>query len=90
VTVSPNVLFQELQGESVLLNLDNDRYFGLDDVGTRMWHLLSEHGDVVTVLQHLLTEYAGEVDEPTLRRDLADLISGLCAAGLVTVQGDSR
>jgi hypothetical protein len=87
VRVSPNVLFQELGEDSVLLNLDNDRYYGLDDVGTRMWKLLAAHGDVARVVEDLLAEYAGEVDEGTLRRDLGELIGRLAEAGLLTVEG---
>lgn len=90
VRTSANVLFQELEGEAVLLNLDNDRYYGLDDVGTRMWQLLEKHGDLATVLEHLLAEYAGEVDESTLRQDLGELVGKLAAAGLLTVEADSR
>jgi hypothetical protein len=86
VGLAPGVLFRDLGDESVLLNLDNDRYYGLDDVGTRMWQLLAELGAVDAVVARLLEEYAGQVDEPTLRRDLEELIATLVAAGLVTVE----
>ena len=86
ISVASNVLFKELGGESVLLNLDNDRYYGLDDVGTRMWHLLAEHGEVAKVVSCLLAEYGGQVDESTLRRDLAELITKLGELGLLTVE----
>jgi hypothetical protein len=85
VTIPESVLFQELEGESVLLNLADDRYYGLDDVGTRMWQLLAEDGEVATVVKRLQAEYGGEVDEATLRRDLGALIERLAGAGLVTV-----
>jgi len=86
VTVSPNVLCQVLGDESVLLNLDDDRYYGLDDVGTRMWQLLAEDGDVATVVTQLLTTYGAQVDEATLRDDLGALIARLTAAGLLRVE----
>ena len=86
VALAPGVLFRDLGDESVLLNLDNDRYYGLDDVGTRMWQLLAELGEVDAVVARLLEEYHGQVDEPTLRRDLEGLIAKLTAAGLVTVE----
>ena len=35
VVVPPGVLVNVIDGESVLLNLKNERYFGLDEVGTR-------------------------------------------------------
>ena len=37
--VPAHVLIRHLEGESVLLNLDSERYFGLDATGTRMWQL---------------------------------------------------
>jgi hypothetical protein len=37
VTVPDDVLISQLQEESVILNLDSERYYGLDDVGTRFY-----------------------------------------------------
>ena len=36
-----DVLISNLQEESVILNLDSERYFGLDDVGTRFLSVLN-------------------------------------------------
>lgn len=36
VTISAEVLFQEVGGEAVLLDLKSASCFGLDDVGTRI------------------------------------------------------
>jgi hypothetical protein len=84
VTISPDVLFQELNGESVLLDLKTERYFGLDDIGTSMWRLLESNGRVEAACTRLLQQY--EVDETTLRDDLAELIDKLAEAGLLSVQ----
>jgi hypothetical protein len=85
VEISPEALFQELEGETVLLNLQNERYYGLDDVGTRMWQLLAENGDVAAAFAQLLKEY--DVDAVRLEADLATLIGRLAEAGLLTVTG---
>ena len=37
VRANDEVLFQELHGEGVLLNLKTGVYFGLDPVGARIW-----------------------------------------------------
>ena len=84
VAIPPDVLFQELEGACVLLNLDTERYYSLDDVGTRMWQVMAEHNDVATVVEQLLDEY--DVHEATLRHDLANLIAELTEEGLITVQ----
>jgi hypothetical protein len=83
VQISSDVLYQELDGESVLLDLKSERYFGLDDVGTRIWMLLGERGDPAFVCAQLAAEY--DAEEATLRRDVAELIAKLAEAGLVTV-----
>jgi hypothetical protein len=84
VTISPELLVQQLEDETVLLDLQSERYFGLDDVGTRMWRLLAEHREVLPVYERLLKTY--QVDDATLRHDLAAFIDRLADAGLVTVE----
>jgi hypothetical protein len=81
VVVSPDVVSQELDGETVLLDLRSEQYYVLDDVGTRMWQLLTTLPDLAAVCAQLLEEY--EVDEPTLRRDLSALIAKLAEVGMV-------
>jgi hypothetical protein len=84
VTKSTNTLFQEVGGEGVLLNLDTERYYVLDDVGMRMWQMLADDGDVTTALDQLLAEY--DVDRATLSHDLIRLIGELEEAGLLVVE----
>jgi hypothetical protein len=82
VKPSPNVVFQEIEGEMVLLDLDGDHYFSLDEVGARVWTLLGEHeGDAERVIEAMLGEF--DVDQATLRRDLEALLEQLSRAGLV-------
>jgi hypothetical protein len=84
VSISEHVLFQAIEGEGVLLDMAAEQYFGLDDVGTRIWQLLTEEGDTGKVLAQLLKIY--DADEVTLRRDLANLIDQLRHDGLVRVE----
>ena len=83
VRITPNVLHQEMGGETVLLNLANEKYFGLDFVGTRMWQLLNETQSANDVVTRLTEEY--DVPTEQLRADVARLINELVAAGLVSL-----
>jgi hypothetical protein len=83
-TVPPDVLVQELQGESVLLNLRSGRYYGLDEVGTRMWAALTASDSLRAAFESLLSEYA--VDADRLQGDLLALVENLVGHGLVEVQ----
>jgi Coenzyme PQQ synthesis protein D (PqqD) len=76
------VVTQEIEGELVLLDLENNTYYALDEVGARCWALLGEQDALDGVVAAMLEEY--DVDEATLRRDLDVLLEELRAAGLVT------
>jgi len=81
IQIAPDVLFQEVSGETVLLDLESERYFGLDAVGTRIWTLLGEGARIGAVVDTLLQEY--EVERATLESDVEELIVRLSEAGLV-------
>lgn len=83
IRVGHDVHFQEVNGEAVLLNLENSTYFGLDEVGTRMWQLLAQHGQVEPAFRVLLQEY--DVSEERLEQDLVSLVDELEAHGLLEV-----
>jgi hypothetical protein len=85
VRVNESVLFQELQGEAVLLHLDSGMYFGLDPVGTRMWQLIAEHERLADVAGAIVAEF--EVSDDQCAIDLLALVEKLEDRGLVTVAG---
>jgi hypothetical protein len=80
IAVAPDVVFRELEGEAVILNLESGIYFGLDEVGTRIWQLIGEHGALQKVFDMMCDEY--EVVPDALERDLLGLVDELCANGL--------
>ena len=83
IRVPRDVLISRLQEESVLLNLDNESYYGLDDVGTRMLSVLNSSDSVQSAWLQLVDEY--DVDREVLRDDLVSLVERLLEQGLVEV-----
>ncbi len=77
------VLVRQLGRESVLLNLDTESYFGLDDVGARMLDVLVASPGLDEAFATLLSEF--DVDPAQLRSDLEAFVSRLERAGLVRV-----
>jgi hypothetical protein len=84
VRVPDDVLISNLQDESVILNLNSERYFGLDDVGTRMLTVLSTSSSIETAYETLRDEY--DVDREVLRADLLSLVEQLVEQGLVKIE----
>ncbi len=78
---SGEVLHQELEGETVLLDLNSERYFGLDPTGTRIWALLLEHQRPEAVIERMAQEF--DADEAQLRGDVTELLTRLLDEGLI-------
>jgi Coenzyme PQQ synthesis protein D (PqqD) len=83
VSVPGHVLVRFLDKEAVLLNIETERYFGLDETGARMWQLATTAANIDTAYQALLSEY--DVDAQTLREHLSELLEKLADNGLLTV-----
>ncbi len=74
---------RQIEGECVLLNIDNERYFGLNEVGTRMWTTLTSAQSIQAAYEALLYEY--QVDAEQLQQDLQSLVEELAKNGLIEV-----
>ena len=84
ISIPSDVLFHDLDGEAVLLNLQSGKYFGLDSIGTRIWNLIAEHHTLPVTYHILMEEY--DVDAERLRADLLALVDQLAAHGLVSLE----
>jgi hypothetical protein len=80
ITKPDHVLVQEIGDEVALLNVKNETYFALDDVGTRMWTHLTSGATVQEAHELLLAEY--DVDPDRLHDDLQALIRELVSNDL--------
>jgi len=83
VAVPQHVLVRFLDNESVFLNLETERYFGLDETGTRMWQLVTAAPTIDTAYQQLRDEY--DVEPELLRENLDELLSRLVDNGLLRI-----
>ena len=81
VRVPDEVLISNLQEESVILNLDSERYYGLDHVGTRFLSVLNTSDSIEAAYEVLRDEY--DIDSQNLRQDLLELVEDLVKQGIL-------
>jgi hypothetical protein len=86
VTVPDDVLISHLEGESVILNLESERYYGLDDFGTRFLSVVTTSESIEAAYERILPEY--HVDPQVLRDDLLSLVNNLSDQGLIKIAQD--
>jgi len=78
-----HVLVRFVDRESVLLNLETEQYFGLDETGTRMWQLVTAAPNIDDAYRELLEEF--DVEPELLRSNMMELLSRLVDSGLLRV-----
>ena len=75
IRIRKDVVFRDLEGEMVLLNLATGVYFGLDPVGTRIWALIDAGRTVEQIVSAITAEY--DVDAAVCRADLERFLATL-------------
>ena len=83
ITFSETVFAQEVDGEMVLLDMNSENYFGLDEVGTAIWQAMQERASLEEVYRSMLEQY--EVEPEVLRKDLLDFAQKLSDSGLIEI-----
>jgi hypothetical protein len=88
VVAAKEQVASDLGGETAILNLKNGVYYGLDEVGSRIWELIQEPIRVSQVQAALLAEY--EVEAGQCEQDLLALLEKLAAETLVDVSNGTH
>lgn len=78
---NPEIVSSEIDGETVMMDIDFEKYFGLKEVGTRVWQLLESETTPEIICRSLLDEY--DVDKTTCEADLAVFLNELAEMQMI-------
>ena len=73
----------DLDGEKVMMDLDKGQYFMMNEVGSRIWEIISEPINVKCIVDTLRSEY--EVDEETCKDTVIEFLGRLDYADLISI-----
>ena len=85
VVASPDQVASDLAGETVLLILKTARYYGLANVGARIWALRHEPVHVSVICETIAREYDVAPDQCEV--DVVHFLEELAEQGLIEVRG---
>ena len=78
-----------LDGEVVILNMKDDVYYGLDQVGGRIWSLIQEPITIGEIIENLLEEF--DVEYQQCSEEVLALLEDMLTKGLIEVKnGESK
>jgi hypothetical protein len=78
------VVVQQVEGDSVLLDIDSGGYFTLNQVGSLVWEQCDGARSVAAIAKAVCAEY--DADPDTVLADVSELLEALADAGLVVAQ----
>lgn len=83
LSISPHVVAREVGNETVLLDLESGKYFGLEQVSLRVWQEIENGHSLEKICEKLLEEY--DVSRDVLEKDILALAENLLTRKLVTL-----
>lgn len=81
---NPALVTSNIDGEAVMMSVENGEYYGLDEIGTRIWDLLENSLSVSELVDKLTEEFEVEKDDCT--RDTLEFLNDLLARNLLVVE----
>lgn len=70
-----------IDGESVILHMGTEKYYGFNEVGTHIWEFSQESRTIDEVCEHVMQSY--DVDEERCMADVRELVAELIELDLV-------
>lgn len=77
------LVFSEVDGEIIMISLEQGKYYGLETIGTEIWHMIKEPFKVKEIIDKLLELY--EVSYETCSKEVKTLLDNMNREGLVHV-----
>jgi hypothetical protein len=81
---SSDIIASEVDGEMVMMSINQGKYFGLDSIGGDIWKMLESPMKVSDICDRLMKQY--KVDEPTCERDVFEFLDQLIEQELINIQ----
>lgn len=77
-------IVSDMDGEKVMLNIPNGKYYNLGEIGGAIWELIKEPNSMENLITTLLSEY--EVGKIECEKHVISFINELYSEGLITVE----
>lgn len=79
------IVASDIDGETVMMSIENGKYYGLDDIGSRIWELIEKPIKVSDLIDTLLERF--DVDRETCEKDVLKFLNELDEDRILAVKG---
>jgi hypothetical protein len=79
----PEIVHSAIDGEVVMMSLDQGEYFGLDAMGSRIWNLMEKPMRLGDLCRHLADAF--DVEAERCRREVTVFLGEIEKCGLIRI-----
>lgn len=84
----PDIVHETIDGEAVIVNLENGVYYSLRNTGVDVWNLIEAGANLDEITNSIISRYNGSPDE--IRKTIIELLVAFQKEGLVQVSTTKR
>lgn len=78
------IVSSDMDGETVMMSIENGKYYGMNEIGSRIWEIIEKPVSVSGLCDRLMDEF--EVDREKCRDDVIGFLRELSEDGLIVVE----
>lgn len=82
ISKNGDIYSSEVDGETIMMNIDNNAYYTTKEIGNRIWELLDSLNTPKAICEQLMQEY--EVSQEQCQNDVLQFLEQLIEHGIVT------
>ena len=79
------IVASDIDGETVMMSIESGKYYGLDDIGSRIWEFIEKPIKVSDLIDTLLERF--DVDRETCEKDVLKFLNELNEDKILIVKG---
>jgi hypothetical protein len=84
VSHTPNPVAADVAGETVLMNLERNRCYGLGEIGTDLWTRLASPARVADLVEYCSQQY--DAAPGVIEHDVVNLLNQWAQEGLIQIR----
>ncbi|HJX31762.1 MAG TPA: PqqD family protein, partial [Thermodesulfobacteriota bacterium] len=87
-TINKNIAHEIIDGEAIIVNLENGNYYSLDKTGADLWDFVEKGLDVPEIIEGLAQRYEGNKAE--MENSVRQLLADMEKEGLITIDQEAK
>ena len=87
-TINKNIAHEIIDGEAIIVNLENGNYYSLDKTGAELWNFVEKGLNVPEIIDGLAKRYEGNRAE--IETSVSQLLADMEKEGLISIDQENK